>query len=61
MDEATLAKALKPEHSEGLGMALSNINERLHKLFGSQYSLKIESELGKGAKVSFRVPRVKRV
>ncbi|NWJ45396.1 MAG: histidine kinase [Chloroflexi bacterium] len=61
MDEATLAKALKPEHSEGLGMALSNINERLHKLFGSQYSLKIESELGKGTKVVFRVPRVKRV
>ncbi|MEI7556706.1 histidine kinase [Candidatus Chlorohelix sp.] len=61
MEETTLAKVLKPEHSEGLGMALSNINERLQKLFGSEYNLKIESQPGKGATVSFRVPRVKRV
>jgi LytS/YehU family sensor histidine kinase len=46
--------------SKGLGMALANIRERLQKLFGEDYQLKIESEPGKGTTVSFLVPRLRR-
>lgn len=46
--------------SKGLGMALANIRERLQKLFGEDYQLKIESEPGKGTTVSFQVPRLRR-
>jgi len=50
----------KASSSKGLGMALSNINNRLQKIFGGTYELKIESELDKGTQVSFRVPRLRR-
>ena len=46
--------------SRGLGMALGNIRERLQKLFGDDYDLKIESTPGGGTTVSFRVPRLRR-
>lgn len=46
---------------KGLGMALSNINERLQKIFGPDYQLKIESDVEAGTKVSFRVPRIKKI
>ena len=46
--------------SKGLGMALANIQERLQKLFGDDYQLKIESEPDKGTTVSFLVPRLRR-
>jgi sensor histidine kinase YesM len=50
----------KTSRSKGLGMALKNIQERLQKLFGEQYSLKIESTAGVGTTVSFIVPRLRR-
>ena len=46
--------------SGGLGMALGNIQERLQKLFGEDYRLKIESRPGLGTSVSFLVPRLRR-
>ena len=46
--------------SNGLGMALSNINERLQKIFGPEYFLQIESTPDVGTKVSFRIPRLRR-
>jgi two-component system LytT family sensor kinase len=57
-----LAKLFKPKmgSSAGLGMALFNIKDRLQKLFGSDYELKVESRLESGTKVSFRVPRLRR-
>jgi two-component system LytT family sensor kinase len=45
--------------SSGLGLALHNINERLQKIYGSDYQLTIESQLGLGTKISFRIPRLK--
>lgn len=45
--------------NDGLGLALNNINERLQKIFGSEYELQIESQLDVGTKISFRVPRIK--
>jgi two-component system LytT family sensor kinase len=60
IEEEALARVLRPEHSTGLGMALSNIDSRLQKLFGPDYGLKLESTPGKGTKVSFRVSRVRK-
>jgi LytS/YehU family sensor histidine kinase len=46
--------------AEGLGMALLNIEQRLQRLFGSEYTLSVISAPGEGTKVSFRVPRSRR-
>ncbi len=40
------------------GFGLANVNERIHMYFGSQYGMKIESEKGKGTKVTLTIPAV---
>ena len=40
----------------GLGIGMDNVNQRLVKLFGDESALAIESRVGEGATVSFRVP-----
>jgi two-component system LytT family sensor kinase len=62
MTQEMLRKLFKPKTSsgKGLGMALTNIRDRLQKLFGEDYELSIESNLNKGTKISFRVPRLRR-
>ncbi len=57
---ARLQNTAQTSKSKGLGMALGNIRERLQKLFGEDYQLKVESEPGKGTAVSFLVPRLRR-
>jgi two-component system, LytTR family, sensor histidine kinase LytS len=41
----------------GSGIALFNVNRRLTMNFGESASLRIDSELGKGTKVSFTIPQ----
>lgn len=62
IERAALPHILSAEgsKSKGLGMALGNIKERLEKLFGEDYQLRVESEPGKGTQVSFLVPRLRR-
>ncbi|MBN1827959.1 MAG: histidine kinase [Deltaproteobacteria bacterium] len=43
--------------SEGLGIALKNIDRRLRYLYGAGCGIVIESACGKGTKVSVRIPR----
>ncbi len=38
------------------GVGLSNVNERMKRLYGNKYSLNIESRPGRGTKVHLRVP-----
>lgn len=40
----------------GAGIALKNVNARLIALYGAEHALRIESEIGKGTKISFTVP-----
>ncbi|WP_231735263.1 cache domain-containing sensor histidine kinase [Gracilibacillus massiliensis] len=42
---------------KGTGIGLRNIDERIKLLFGEPYGLKIDSEIGKGTKVSIMLPR----
>lgn len=62
MPPELVGKLFKPETStgKGLGMALSNIKDRLQKLFGAEYELKVESNSKTGTHISFRVPRLRR-
>lgn len=58
MDEERLQEvrgAIRKE--ERVGFGLSTVHERLQLLFGSEYGLTIESELGKGTKVVARIPK----
>lgn len=41
---------------ERVGFGFSAVNQRLQLQFGSEYSLEIESEIGKGCLVSIRIP-----
>ncbi|BDG62082.1 sensor histidine kinase [Caldinitratiruptor microaerophilus] len=46
----------RPGRAAGGGVGLSNINERLRRLYGDAYSLEIESAPGRGTTVHLRVP-----
>ncbi len=62
MSAENLANLFKPKTStgKGLGMALANIRERLQKIFGDDYELKVESAPDKGTRITFRIPRLRR-
>jgi two-component system LytT family sensor kinase len=53
--EARLSTVL--EHGIGVG----NVNERLRVLFGSEYSMWIDSRPGEGARVRIETPELKSV
>ncbi len=58
MDEECLKKvrgALVREQEIGFG--LSTVHERLQLLFGPEYGLQIDSEAGKGTRVSVKIPK----
>ena len=38
------------------GYGVRNINERLHLAYGAEYGLSCESELGRGTRVTIRIP-----
>lgn len=42
--------------TEGTGIGLKNIHERLLKYYGKRYGLSIASEVGKGTKITVRIP-----
>ncbi|MPM50360.1 Sensor histidine kinase YpdA [bioreactor metagenome] len=50
MEEAVLATIYGESHG------LDNVNQRLINLYGSEYSLRIESKVGEGTKVWLRIP-----
>lgn len=56
-DRMPLLGLNKIESETGTGMGLYNVNRRLMMTFGDQASLKLESEVGKGTRVSFFLPK----
>lgn len=46
------------QESDGSGVGIRNVNERIKLYFGNEYGIKIESEPGKGTKVYVQIPLV---
>jgi LytS/YehU family sensor histidine kinase len=51
-----MKKILMPGFGKGLGIGLHNVNERLTCLYGEKYGLDIASTVGRGTKVTVRIP-----
>jgi two-component system, sensor histidine kinase YesM len=45
-----------PDIPKGSGLGLSNINERIKIIFGSEYGIEIDSEYGKGTVLKLKIP-----
>lgn len=45
-----------PGEGAGLGIGLSNVNERLISLYGEEYRLRVRSRPGRGTVIRFRIP-----
>lgn len=57
MSQAELAAALRPRPANSArGVGISNINERLKRLYGETYRLQLESTPGKGTIATLRIP-----
>ncbi len=54
--EGRLDGILERGYGTGLGMGLSNVNQRLKSLFGPQSALRVASAPGRGTTVTFWVP-----
>ena len=52
MDAEQRRKLLQPEASKGLGIAMTNINERLRGYFGTESRMDVESNPGEGTSVT---------
>lgn len=51
-----MKKIFMPRFGKGLGIGLHNVNERLICLYGEKYGLDVSSTVGKGTKVTARIP-----
>ena len=51
MTEETRQNILHPERTEGLGIALKNVHDRIASYYGADSAMEVESELGRGTSV----------
>ena len=58
IDPARLEEILGSGHTTGAAIGLRNIDGRLRALYGEEYRLVIESEVGHGMRVEIRIPVV---
>ncbi|MGB9780591.1 LytS/YhcK type 5TM receptor domain-containing protein [Caldanaerobacter sp.] len=58
MTQEELKNLFKEGIGKGAGIGLYNVNERLTVAFSKECALSIESELGKGTRVSFKIPKI---
>ncbi len=56
MSEETCDNIMHPLSSEGMGIAVKNVYDRLKGFFGSDAEMKVESVLGDGTAVTLRLP-----
>ncbi len=57
MDPERLRRQLAGRISEGVG--LRNVDERFRRVFGAEYGVQVETEVGLGTRVILRVPKFK--
>ena len=51
-----IRRVLEPGFGSGLGMGLTNVNQRLRSLYGPGHGLEITSLPGRGTRVTVRIP-----
>ncbi len=56
IDKKELKEILSPGYGKGMGIGLSNVNERVKGLYGEDYALDVWSVKNKGARVTIRIP-----
>ncbi len=56
MSRENLDQVLRMGYGTGMGLGLSNVNERLCSLYGEDYKLRIRTAPGKGTVVLIRIP-----
>lgn len=59
MDGGLARQLLVRPRSNGAGMGIANVNERLRSVYGPEHGLAITSQPGAGTRVSFSVPKYK--
>jgi two-component system LytT family sensor kinase len=57
ISEDSIRRVLEPGFGSGLGMGLSNVNQRLVSIYGPAHHLEIESAFSRGTRVTVRIPR----
>ena len=58
IEAARLAEILGPGQANGAAIGLRNIDGRLRALYGDDYRLAVESEVGRGTSVRIRIPAI---
>ena len=56
-DPETVRAALSALRGDGSSVGLGNVDARLRQVYGDEFGLVVETALGAGTKVSFRVPK----
>ncbi len=56
ISEEDIVKIYEPRYGTGCGVGISNVNERLKILYGTDYGLRIENLEPQGTKAWFKVP-----
>lgn len=56
MSEETCNNIMAPRSSEGMGIAIKNVHDRMKGFFGQNACMDVESKLGEGTKVTLRFP-----
>jgi LytS/YehU family sensor histidine kinase len=59
MDPETLERVWQPGFGSGMGLGLSNVNERLIHMYGPDHALRLRSRPGRGTSVRLRVPAMR--
>jgi len=57
IEEGQLTEILKEGRGKGTGIGLTNVNSRLQKIYGNDYGLKIDSQLGIETKILVTIPQ----
>lgn len=56
IEDDKILRILKHDNKHDDSIGINNVNLRLKGIFGERYGLKIDSELGKGTSVHFKIP-----
>ena len=57
MDPARLHEDLADAHQSGAHVGLGNVDDRMRSTFGDDFGLVVETDIGKGMKITLRVPK----